>query len=345
MNLQGKYWCFSLNNPTDDPATFAQKLRSFPDFAYLGFQAEQPETYHYQGYVEFHKCKRLSQLKAIDDRVHWERRKGTQQQARDYCILPEYEGKNKHRVAGPWEYGTPVATAQGQRNDLLGAIENLRTGGIKRLVEENPEMCVKFSRGFNFLASVYRPVKVDPEITLLYGPSGCGKTHRFWDVFPDDNWATPSSGAYWFDGYMGQSAALLDELEGRFSQWKLGDLLRVLDRYPLQVPIKGGFTWWTPSFIYVTCNIHPVFWYDYAGRQSKFDALARRFHAVIWWKSKSWTDNVRLVRPSGDDESVDLLADDSAWEHFWSGPTGAQLELDKESGTLVANCINEHYDF
>jgi len=30
-------------------------------------------------------------------------------------------------------------------------------------------------------------------------------------------------------------------------------LLRVLDRYPLDCAIKGGFTYWNPITIYVTC--------------------------------------------------------------------------------------------
>ena len=27
----------------------------------------------------------------------------------------------------------------------------------------------------------------------------------------------------------------------------------MLDRYPLRVPIKGGFAWWNPKQIFVTC--------------------------------------------------------------------------------------------
>jgi len=30
-------------------------------------------------------------------------------------------------------------------------------------------------------------------------------------------------------------------------------LLRILDRYAVRAPIKGGFTWWNPKHIFITC--------------------------------------------------------------------------------------------
>lgn len=346
-NTQGKYWIFVQNNPTEPHEVFAQRFRDFPDFAYMGFQVEQPQTRHYQGYVEFHKCKRFRQLQSAFPGVHFERRKGTQQQAIDYCTLPEYEGKTKHRVDGPWTYGTPLVSAQGKRTDLLQAIDLLKEGGIKRVVEEAPETFAKYSSGLSRVSSFIPPPKPVPEVYLLFGPSGCGKTRYFFDnLARDDSWVLPSSDGFWFDGFYGQTAALLDEMEGRHSGWKLSQLLRVLDRYPLQLPVKGGFTWWTPSIICLTCNLHPIDWYDYIGRSTKFAALARRFTSVLWWKRVGALPFV-LHRPGPESESGsdDLLDFSDQWEHFWNGPHGAQLELDKQSGKLMSRATTEYFDY
>lgn len=47
-----------------------------------------------------------------------------------------------------------------------------------------------------------------------------------------------ADGNLWLDGYHGQKTIIFDEFYG----WiKYDLLLRICDRYPLQLPIKGGF--------------------------------------------------------------------------------------------------------
>lgn len=70
------------------------------------FQAEVGEetnTPHFQGYVEWKQKKTFTAAKALlgGDKVHLEARRGTQQQAIDYC------SKEDTRVDGPWYHGTP----------------------------------------------------------------------------------------------------------------------------------------------------------------------------------------------------------------------------------------------
>lgn len=57
-------------------------------------------------------------------------------------------------------------------------------------------------------------------------------------------------GSLWFDGYMGQEVAVFDD----FRPWwcRFDYLLRLLDRYPMQVPVKGGFVNWIPEIIIIT---------------------------------------------------------------------------------------------
>lgn len=329
MTTQGKYWCFTFNNPSLTPDAFSSLIADLPDFQYLLFQEEQVTTRHFQGYLEFSKLKRLQQLKKIDSGIHWERRQGTQSQAM------EYVRKEESRIAGPFERGVPTETAQGHRSDLEEAVATLRSGGISAVAREHPATFVRNSVGLFRLASLISPPKPVLDVVLLYGPTETGKTRRFFDTFtdPDARWASPTTNGYWFDGYAGQPAALLDEFGGKLSGWKLSDTLRVLDRYPLQVPVKGGFVWWTPGSIYITSNHHPSLWWDYDGRSTQYDALARRFSSVVWWKSKG--DPCVVLSRSSTDE----------WQHFWRGPQSAQLDLDRESGRLVSNAVNDYFNF
>ncbi len=68
-----------------------------------------------QGYVVLKKKSRLSALKKLLPRAHWEIREGTHDQARAYCM------KEETRTKEPYEWGDPPA--QGKRNDMAAMVE------------------------------------------------------------------------------------------------------------------------------------------------------------------------------------------------------------------------------
>ena len=72
---------------------------------------------------------------------------------------------------------------------------------------------------------------------------------------------------------------------GSSSKTRLDTVLRLLDRYIERVPIKGSHSWWTPKRVYVTTNIHPWDWYEWAGREAQYPALQRRFTQLQLWDS------------------------------------------------------------
>ena len=59
----------------------------------------------------------------------------------------------------------------------------------------------------------------------------------------------------WKDGYAGQEAVLYDNMSP--TNIKPTRLLKEIDRYFIQVPIKGGFIGWRPRRIYITTTYHP----------------------------------------------------------------------------------------
>lgn len=152
MSAQGKFWVFTLNNPTE--------TITFPDTVeYAVYQLEQGEngTRHYQGYVEFKKNIRLAGLKKFLKTAHWEKRRGTQAEARDYCM------KEDTRLEGPFEHGTFVVNAQGNRTDLEEASELVKLHGAKRVAREMPAVYAKFHRGLHALEAALEDPMPDPD--------------------------------------------------------------------------------------------------------------------------------------------------------------------------------------
>jgi hypothetical protein len=100
-------WIFTYNNPVGDLDT------NYDDLRYATWQLECGEggTYHFQGVAEFKKPKRLAAVKKWLPTAHWEPRRGSADEARNYA------NKEDTRIAGPWSYGEPGVT-QGRRVDL-----------------------------------------------------------------------------------------------------------------------------------------------------------------------------------------------------------------------------------
>lgn len=340
---QGKYWCFTYNNPTLTMDEMGDALcDAGRSFHYFSVEVGASGTRHYQGYVEFSKLKRLSQLKRINPAIHWERRAGTQQQALDYC-----KGLSAGKTP-PQEWhegGTLSETSQGRRNDIHAAVDTLRERGIVAVAQEHPAELVKYHRGFTVLQQFISLPKPIPEVHLCFGPPDSGKTRRFFDSKPEDFWwRMPISDGLWFDRYHGQRWALIDDFDGRCNKTSLRTLLELLDRYPVDVQVKGAFTAWVPEVIYITTNLHPRDWYDWSDREQQWPSLVRRFTYVHWYRVKEDPRPPRtLSRPDANlSDDVDV---DTTWEHFWDGPQLAQLGLDQGSGRLVSNAPASKYDW
>ncbi len=110
------------------------------------------------------------------------------------------------------------------------------------------------------------------ELHILWGEAGSGKSRHVWEldaeVYPVPN---PNGGSLWFDGYVGQDVVLLDDFYG----WcPLHLLLKMADRYPLQVPIKGGHTEFVAKSLYITSNKPWREWY-------KWDELGNQLMAAF----------------------------------------------------------------
>lgn len=241
-----------------------------PDSQYMVYQIEEGETgtTHVQGYIEFTQTRRLSAVKRmLGGRCHLERRRGTRDQARAYCM------KEESRVEGPFEYGTWIPGGPGRRTDLYEIRERIGAGATEEELWDShfPTMVRNYRaiREYRHIKSTQRDAM--PVVHVLYGDTGTGKSRWARETFTTAYWKSQDE---WWDGYDGQEAVIFDEFYG----WiKFSLLLRICDRYPLRLGRKCGFVNFTSKTLVFTSNHRPDTWYQ---NISNFNAFIRR--VTIW---------------------------------------------------------------
>lgn len=249
-------------------------------FGYLIMQQEIcPDTgrAHWQGYAELKVRTRMSSVKAYlgDDAVHIEDRRGTAEEASEYCR------KIESAMPGTLiEFGSMRAPS-GTRTDLSSMYSMIKEGkSNKEICDFMPSTYMRYYRSVNHV----RQVMLEPtekkrsvEVVVHFGATGTGKTSRVIDKYElSDVYILdqPNGGSLWFDGYVGQPVLLIDDFYGwiRHSQ-----LLRILDGYNMRLPVKGSYTYAKWSKVYITSNKYPGRWYKFG----LSEALCRRINECL----------------------------------------------------------------
>lgn len=135
---------------------------------------------------------------------------------------------------------------------------------------------VVYRRAFQeYVTQKAKPRSWKTQVFVLWGDTGTGKTRFCHDQVMDLEFWSPGD-FQWFDGYKDQPIVIIDDFRG---EYPLPLFLKLCDRYPMRVPIKGGFVNWAPKKIYITSNTAPRSWYVNADSRS-LDAMIRRFDSV-----------------------------------------------------------------
>ncbi len=279
---QGRNWCMTINR---NPKDFYDHLEALyqdnsTKIRYVCGQLEVADTgqEHFQGYIQLLQCRRLNWLKAnINRGAHYEVQRGNNQQARDYTL------KEESRIEPFIEHGS-FNKGKGTRTDIVEFKDAILKGAKQAELLEKYTMCMaKFPKFYSLVRALNRPERTKELIVRLnYGGTGLGKTRYAYDNFPLLYSIPLTSSSLWFDGYDLQETVLLDDFAGAASKVSLNYTLQLLDRYPVQVPVKGAYTWWMPTLIIITTNIHPKKWYSWTQRQGQYSALMRRI-TEIWY--------------------------------------------------------------
>jgi len=224
-------------------------------------------TLHYQGYVEWKAPKRLSGVRKVLERAHWEPRRGTRVEARNYCMKD-----GEYLEFGAWDQ-----EQQGARNDLHDICLRIAEGDDylalanydNRVLAKYPKFILNWTAAYEKqVTQNFREVFVE----VIWGPAGTGKTRSVHDR-EDNVFTVNTDEAFPFDGYEGEQAILLDDFYGGI---KYHNLLRILDGHQYRVNVKGGHRYACWRRVYITSNTPPEGWYN----MGMTPALERRINLV-----------------------------------------------------------------
>lgn len=287
-----KNWCWTYNRGDDvHDEEWEQMIERFQSLGeldqvlYLVFQQERGSSGHrdhLQGYVQLNRRCSLAAVKRdvfMSCTVHLIVAKSTPQQNRTYCT------KDEGRISGPFEYGT-VQNSQGHRTDLDEAAELVRTQGAAQVARVFPVQYVRWNKGLHMLeAQLQRlgatAMREPVNCAVLWGPTDLGKSHAAFTLdSPAESFVVPiqNTGALWFDGYQEQRTLIFDDFDPKTVPYRT--LLRVCDRYRLELPVKGGFVVGQWKNVIFTANDPPDQWYQ-AEEPYQGGPLERRLGLVL----------------------------------------------------------------
>jgi hypothetical protein len=203
---------------------------------------------------------------------------GTPEDSLIYCTKQDREAFQSGSLPNP-----------GKRNDLLEVVKDMKDGKTIRDLTIGEDynaltVVVKYYKGLSVLQSLLsRNRDYPPVVIWICGKTGIGKTRAAVEfghelAGPFGMWISSGS-LRWFDGYMGQPVALFDDLRTKHAEFSF--LLRLLDRYPVQVEFKGGYVNWIPRLIMVTAPKDPESMWSLRTDEDK-QQLRRRISSVIY---------------------------------------------------------------
>lgn len=236
---------------------------------------------HWQIYIENKTPIRFETLRAKFGKGHFEPRRSTSQQ----CVA--YVSKVRSSIGvkvsnGKFDNDDGNDKTQ-SATDMLRDMILLDGKSVNEVMLACPEA---FGRGKALLdlAQARDAIRFarntrELEVSYIHGPAGVGKTtsvyekHGYKAVYSVVDYRHP------FDMYDGESVLLLDEFAGQF---ELEFMLKLLDKFPLQLPARYANRWAGFEHVYVLSN-SPLrtLRHHYGCTDRQWAALTRRIHHYI----------------------------------------------------------------
>lgn len=268
-------FCYTLNNYTDQHIKILEEIDC--QYVVYGKEVGEQGTPHLQGYVRFPNQRTMKSVIAKIPGAHIEIKKGTCEQAIEYCkkdgvvyergeapkTQKEKGDCNKRRFADAFS-----AAKEGRFDDIP---EDLRTryyGTYKKIREDHlpkPEPLTELQNEWR------------------YGATGTGKSRSAQEMYPDAY--LKKANTKWWDGYIDQEIVIIDDFDKYHVQ--LGYELKIwLDHYPFIAERKGSSSMIRPKKIIITSNYHPnEIWDD----NKTLDPVLRRVELVKYGEEQEPT--------------------------------------------------------
>lgn len=191
----------------------------------------------------------------------------------------DYVTKSDTRVQAIDGYGN-LTDDSGSRSDLDIIYGEIANGSpIYDIMSRFPRQFMRNHAAISKLCAMYdKPREYGPiRVEVWWGVTGSGKSHQAFHDYP---------GAYrksipgkWFEGYKGEKTVVFEEFNPEEDkELRLPELLKILDKYPYQVEIKGASMQLKATHFIFTSNMDPRTWYEGHPQQA---ALCRRINKVV----------------------------------------------------------------
>lgn len=257
--------------------------------AYLGAEEKTKDgKLHHHAYIRSTKSQSLKAWKSFigQDHAHIESLRGPVPKYIDYCNKESSKtnGVEPHTIFGE-------LPSQGKRSDIISLRDHYQNAGDFKSAVEDDNLCavaLRHPKACENLRRIYQPKRsTQTELYIYWGDTGTGKSHKAFEEGKELGEVYHKPPGQWWDGYSGQPVVIFDDFRGGCS---LDEMLRLCDKYPHQVPIKGGFEQFTSTRIYLTSNLSPdEFWNkEQKGYEASYTALERRI-----------TNTTHFTRPFG----------------------------------------------
>lgn len=262
MSKKSRSWCFTYNNPVETKYEDVSCRYIIVGDEY----GEEKKTHHHQGYVLFKTPVTFKNVqKKLPQGCHIESANGSPQQNIAYCskekILCEYGDRPK----------------MGKRNDIAQVKEIIDNKGGMRDVIDAVDSYQAMRCGELILKYKERKRDFKPVVKWFYGPTGTGKTRDAMEECKDP-WISGKS-LRWWCGYDAHKCVIIDDFRRDFCTFH--ELLRILDRYPYQIEVKGGMRQLLAELIIITSPFHPRDTYE---TREDIGQLLRRIDVIKEYK-------------------------------------------------------------
>lgn len=276
---RSRNWCFTDFEILDFISIYKQYSTMIRYICVGEESCPETDRKHLQGWVQFNKPKRMSRVKSLfgSKKIHLEMCRGDEFSNDNYC-----KKDNKFMSFGKF-------VAQGQRTDMECAIQELFDGGsMHDLAMTRPQLFVQYGRRLRALKAEYMQEQTNKlrtvHVEYVWGGTGTGKSHYAYnqkDVFGKRPFFIDACDLKWWDGYNGEKTIVIDEYSNDI---KVTKLLKLLDKYPKRLEIKGGITYANWTRVIITSNLSPDELHPLAKEQHRVSLnrrIAGKFGKII----------------------------------------------------------------
>lgn len=203
----------------------------------------------------------------------------------------DYVSKKESRVQTIPGYGD-LRGELGNRSDLDVLYEAIANGlPLWEIMSRFPRQYMRNATAVGKLCAMHdrpRPY-VDATVEIWFGVTGSGKSTKAYEENPQAYRKTiPGK---WWEGYKGEETVIFEEFNPQEDkELRLPELLKILDKFPYQVEIKGASLQLRAHKFIFTTNIDPREWYP---GHPQMPALCRRVTGVRHFRV-SFADRVEL---------------------------------------------------